>query len=227
MQNFCTQIDTAPIGVQEALQEHVCVYVRLQERRAKDKDCLHTCCQLQMLWWWSGCVWRSISLQLLYSMDVFLRFVQNLLCSISVWLPLLQHNNNKAQPQPRPPPGSREKPSSAFLRIQSKRKPSQNKTKINPTSQNQIPSYPKTQSGVLWERETREKKRYGEEAKDISQHTHSVERSGCCVQKLQKLHSDSWRRCHFFLRFLLPQMTNTPTLSRSTNTSCTQQKTKT
>jgi hypothetical protein len=40
-------------------------------------------------------------------------------------------------------------------------------------------------------RETREKKRYGEEEKDISQHTHSVERSGCCVQKLQKLQSDS------------------------------------
>ncbi len=50
-----------------------------------------------------------------------------------------------------PPPGSREKPSSSFLRIQSERKPSQNKTQKNPTSQNQTPTSPKTQSGVLWE----------------------------------------------------------------------------
>jgi hypothetical protein len=37
MQNFCTQIDTAPIGVQEALQENVCVYVRLQKEEKKTR----------------------------------------------------------------------------------------------------------------------------------------------------------------------------------------------
>ncbi len=136
-------------------------------------------------------------------------------------------NTTTTKPNHNPhPPGSREKPSSSFLRIQSKRKASQNKTKINPTYQSQIPSSPKTQSGVLWERGKRKEKIWWRREGYIATYPQRG--------KEWVLRSETPKAPKRFLTpppcfspLSMPQMTNTPTLSRSTstNTSSTQQNT--
>lgn len=224
MQNFCTQIDTAPIGVQEALQENVCVYVRLQDRRAKDKDCLHTCCQLQMLWLWSGCVWRSISLQLLHSMDVFLRFVQNLPRSTSFWLPLLQHNNNKAQPQTPPPPEAEKNllhPSFVSKARENPRKIKPKKSRL-PKTKSQAPPKPNPE---FCGRETKRKEKIWWRREGYIPTYPQRGKEWVLRSETPQAPKRFLTPPPFFLHFLLPQMTNTPTLSRSTSTNSIQQNT--